>query len=265
MTSTGNTLLKECTYLQWSVPGVGKSFRFSMARLAKNVRLKTHLCVAASSHRARRGGIWKMRKSFWIMPVLLLFAVVMLSPVSARADSILTEAVSISATVGNLGTVYTSQFAAFNSALGTLVSMSVSLSGTLNYTGGGIPADEGASLELQPDPPVSKACSAVYNSCLFFPALGTGLPFSFTLSDVTTPVVLSEYTGTGLKDFGVYDFAGNLTDELAMSGRGDVTFDYIPVAVPEPSTFSLMLIGFGSLGLMLVMRRRIALGFPQAS
>jgi PEP-CTERM motif len=192
------------------------------------------------------------------MPVLLLFAAVMLSPVPARADSILTEAVSISATVGNLGTVYTSQFAAFNPALGTLVSMSVSLSGTLNYTGGGIPADEGASLELQPDPPVSKACSAVYNSCLFFPALGTGLPFSFTLSDVTTPVVLSEYTGTGLKDFGVYDFAGNLTDELAMSGRGDVTFDYIPVATPEPGTFGLMLIGGGVLAIMLLVQKRNA-------
>jgi len=36
-------------------------------------------------------------------------------------------------------------------------------------------------------------------------------------------------------------------------------------SVPEPSTYSLMLIGFGFLGLMLAMRKRIGLGIPPVS
>jgi hypothetical protein len=34
---------------------------------------------------------------------------------------------------------------------------------------------------------------------------------------------------------------------------------------PEPGTFSLMLLGIGSLGLMVVMRKRIAQGLPPAT
>ena len=36
-------------------------------------------------------------------------------------------------------------------------------------------------------------------------------------------------------------------------------------AVPEPSTYGLMLIGFGFLGLMMAMRKRLGLSIPQAS
>jgi len=36
-------------------------------------------------------------------------------------------------------------------------------------------------------------------------------------------------------------------------------------SVPEPSTYGLMLIGFGFLGLMMAMRRRLGLGIPRAS
>jgi hypothetical protein len=36
-------------------------------------------------------------------------------------------------------------------------------------------------------------------------------------------------------------------------------------SVPEPSTYGLMLIGFGFLGLMMAMRKRLGLGIPQAS
>jgi hypothetical protein len=70
-----------------------------------------------------------------------------LSSAPARADSILSESMSISGTMPLGGTVDTSQFTAFNPTLGTLVFISVSLSGTLDYTGMGI--NEGASLELE--------------------------------------------------------------------------------------------------------------------
>jgi len=172
-------------------------------------------------------------------------------PTSARAD-LLSEPLSISATVPVLGTVHTSTFTAFNPALGTLVSMSWSLSGTTDYTGGGIPADEGGDLELQPDPPPSVFCGAAYNSCLFFPALGSGLPFSFVSSGVTDTTVLSDYTGTGLRDFGVYDFGGNATDHFALTGDGTVTFDYTPT--PEPSRIGLPMLAV--IGTIIALRRR---------
>jgi hypothetical protein len=172
--------------------------------------------------------------------------IVLASSTAAWADSI-TESISISATVPVLGTVLTSQFAAFNPGLGTLVGMSVSLSGTLDYTGQGIPADEGGSLELQEDPVVSKVCGSGIVDCIFFPALGSGLPFSFILSGMTDPTVLSNYSGAGLRDLGVYDFAGNLTDHFALMGKGTVTFDYTPV--PEPPV--LLMLGCGLLGLVI--------------
>ena len=43
---------------------------------------------------------------------------------------------------------------------------------------------------------------------------------------------------------------------------GDITIQ--EATVPEPETFSFLMIGLGSLGLMLVMRKRIAQGLPQA-
>jgi hypothetical protein len=185
-----------------------------------------------------------------------------LSSTPAPADVFLTETMSISGTVEPpLGvhtaptTVDTSQFAAFNPALGTLLSISATLSGTLNYTGSGIPADEGTSLELQEDPVVSKVCTSGIDDCIFIPALGSGIPFSFALSGMTDPTVLSNYSGTGLRDFGVYDFAGNLTDLVTLDGEGTVTFEYAS-AIPEPSGFDLMVVGMiGVVALRRSMRR----------
>jgi hypothetical protein len=159
---------------------------------------------------------------------------------SALADSITTQTISVSGTMPVLGTVATSQFAAFNPAIGTLVSMSVTLSGTLDYTGGGIPADEGASLELE-DQSFPSYYANLAN--VFLPALGNGLPFSFAPSGISDPVVLADYTGAGLRDLIVYDAGGNFTDHIAMIGTGTVTFDFIPAQVPEPSTLGLMVIG----------------------
>jgi hypothetical protein len=184
---------------------------------------------------------------------LAVFAVLLvLSPVPARADLIVTEAVSISTTVTLVGgTADTSLFASFNPALGTLVSISASLAGTLNYTGGG---PGGGNLELETDPEPDDGCISVYNSCLVFPAKGTGLPFSFTLSNITTPSVLSSYTGVGLNDFVVYDFAGDVGDAFAMTGDGTVTYDYKPL-VPTPEPSSILLFGAVLVGVAVALKR----------
>ena len=173
-----------------------------------------------------------------------LVLVALVTSNAARADSV-TENISLTATVPVLGTVLTSQFAAFNPALGTLVDMSVSLSGTLDYVGFGLPADEGADLELQEDPVITKVCGSGIVDCIFIPAVGSGLPFAFMLSGITDPTVLANYSGAGLRDFGVYDFGGNFTDHITFAGKGTVTFDFIPV--PEPSI--LLMMGVGLLGL----------------
>ena len=86
-----------------------------------------------------------------------------------------------------------------------LVPISIHLSGTLDYTGGGIPADEGATLGLG-DP--SQVVDLVYD---FFPKVGSGLK-SFAKLKITNPAILSDYRGTGLRHFVVNNVSGNLSD-----------------------------------------------------
>jgi len=62
--------------------------------------------------------------------------------------NVIKESISISGGMGVLGSVPTSKFKAFDPSLGTLVHISVRLSGTLDYTDHGLPADEGATLGL---------------------------------------------------------------------------------------------------------------------
>jgi hypothetical protein len=170
-----------------------------------------------------------------------------LSFAPARAD-LLSEAISISGAVAPVGrpqapsTLDTSQFVAFNPALGTLSSISVSLFGTLYYAGNGLPEDEGANLEFREEPVVSDFCGSGIVDCIDIPALGLGLPFSFTLSGLTNPTVLSNYSGTGLRAFVVEDIGGNASDLITLSGVGAVTFDYTPVsATPEPHGTAILL------------------------
>jgi hypothetical protein len=75
-------------------------------------------------------------------------------------------------------------------------------------------------------------------------------PDSFTIVDLTFP----NYSHQSISV--VYPSTFTTFDS------GMLTFT--PAAVPEPSTFSLVLIGFGSLALMLAMGKRIARGLSQA-
>jgi hypothetical protein len=53
---------------------------------------------------------------------------------------------------------------------------------------------------------------------------------------------------------------------LTYTSMGDVTFvASTAVATPEPGTIGMTLVGIGLLGLMMVMRRRLARGLPQAA
>lgn len=158
-------------------------------------------------------------------------------PASAWAASS-AESITISGSMPVSGTVATSGFAAFNPALGRLVSISVHLSGTLDYTGKGKPADEGACLELE-DQSFPTYYADLAN--VYIPALGSGIKYSFTAKHISDPVVLSDYQGTGSRSFIVYDCGGNLTDHIRMTGTGTVTYNYDPPTVeiyPIPTWYS---------------------------
>jgi hypothetical protein len=53
--------------------------------------------------------------------------------------------------------------------------------------------------------------------------------------------------------------------EAVIANARTMSFSPLASPVPEPSTPNLTLIGFGSLGLMMVMRKRIAKAHPQAT
>lgn len=64
---------------------------------------------------------------------------------------------------------------------------------------------------------------------------------------------------------GVYtSVAEGTVDLVGVKAAGDITIQAIE-KTPEPGTFSLMLIGLGALGLVLVTRKRIALALPHAN
>lgn len=80
-----------------------------------------------------------------------------------------------------------------------------------------------------------------------------------------------EYIATG----GSYIFAGppisfptstgNFTNDVLGTETGTLLITDLSVATPEPGSVSLLLIGLGSLGLMIVMRKRKTQGLEQAS
>jgi hypothetical protein len=174
---------------------------------------------------------------------------------SAKAAT-LTEDYSFSTTLTPSTSGSTSQFADFNPSLGTLVSISTSLSGTANYTGLGTPNDEGAYIQLETNPGMFTAnCTA---ACAIFPTLGSNQPFTIAL-DLTSAAVLSAYSGAGQQDFKVLDAAGNSTDHLALTGSGTVTFNYTPTSVsatPLPAALPLYATGLGALALLRWRRKR---------
>jgi hypothetical protein len=138
------------------------------------------------------------------------------------------HSITISGSMGVIGSVNTSDFKAFDTSLGTLVHISVTLSGTLDYTGKGIPADEGATLGLA-DP--KRLPDLTWE---FFPKIGAGLPFSFVKLNIANAAILSDYSGTGLRHLAVNDVGGNATDHYTLSGSGTVTYDYVAAAASPP-------------------------------
>jgi len=180
-----------------------------------------------------------MRKSFWIVPLLfLLFAVIDVS--AARADS-------ISYSYTGAGVFAGTQF--------TYISLSGYLSAAEYATPttatdlylNGVDFAPIAQIVFFVDPTSARLyfCAPPLN-----PNQGSacyGGPFFSSLPSVP----------------GTFLSVDNVS--VANGVDGTLVVSDLSVATPEPGTFSLMLIAIGLLGAMLVMRKRIAPGLPQAS
>lgn len=137
-----------------------------------------------------------------------------------------------------------------------------------------IGADTGAYLAAEPGAPVTIAFSTPqndfgllwgsvdnYNTLAFYacnPAMaGCTAEYVMTGSGVTTTPV-NGYQGYGGSSYVNLAFTGgeNFSYVVASSSSPAFEFDFVSSGAPEPSTWAMLLVGFGALGFMLRGRRR---------
>jgi hypothetical protein len=190
-----------------------------------------------------------MRKSLWIIPVVLLFAA--LGTPSAHADSI-----SQTWDITSFGTFTTLGLSPFNSALGTLNTVGLTATSTLTVpvglTGSIALAFPGVSIAQA----VNSPCQIV-GGCTDLASITANGPTQF-FAPFFTPVstFLTTFTES-------YTAVGSAGDTVNYSGT--LTYNYSPVATPEPGTSTLLVTGVGLLGLMVVLRKRKVQRLAQAA
>lgn len=185
-----------------------------------------------------------LRKTLWLIPVLLVFTTI--GGTNARADSLVESAIGgteyISAIDGItiLGTTYNVTFTNTANPLITFTNSSNAATADNDLVS--------ALNGLATDP----------NAILPTSSLGT----------TTFYVPYSQSAGTVNAAIGTCSYVVPCVPPYAYANAGDISLsvssvyaEFSPVATPEPGIFSLMLIGFGVLGLMMIMGRR-SLSFP---
>jgi hypothetical protein len=190
-----------------------------------------------------------LQKSFWIVPAVLLFAAI--GSTNARADSIVETEQVISGVptwvisgidnITILGTTYDVSFVNTASPTTTFTNSFADATTAVSDIDNDLNALAGTPNVL------ITATTTYYVPYLlkvtYFAATGT--------CEYDNPCLSTE----------TYDFVG--TTDIAL-GQTAAYAEFEPVAAtPEPSIFSLMLIGLGLLGAMLLMRKRIARARPQ--
>jgi hypothetical protein len=162
---------------------------------------------------------------------LLLTAMLSLCFVSSAWSLTQTEFVTISGSMGCGGSLNTSDFPAFNPQLGTLTKISVYLFTSIDYTGQGLPIDEGAELVLEDQSFPSYYANLAF---VYLPVTNVIVGEIFNAPNITDPKVLSDYTVTGSRHFVVYDASCNGSDHFVLSGGGYVQYDYVAIPPPPP-------------------------------
>jgi len=206
-----------------------------------------------------------MRKSSWqsalldkrlasyVLGVLALFLV--LSPGPARADGLVTQTFTDS---GSGLTKISTDFSSFNTALGTLQSISITIDTSTSLA---TPQSFFDTISVI----ANGQFQGVTQACLI--AAGSTIPCTINFS--TTDTNSSDLASAGtLPDI---PFSVQFNDSpSAAFGTSSATFtlvyDYTtPRSAPEPGTSSLLLAGGGLLGLVIAMRKRVSLGHGQAT
>jgi hypothetical protein len=188
-----------------------------------------------------------MRKSLWIIPILLLFLAI--SALCAGADTITFTGAPPGPLTPTGSFAYNTTTNLFTSFVVVWNGITFDLSGSANS-----PQIFGAGPACLAGATGAPAALALLTNCgaeAFWEALedttgfaqftfAAGVSPSHPFIDISNTQTASPPPSVGFTDGGTYQVS----------------------AVPEPGTFSLMLIG---VGLVLVMRKRIAQGLPQAT
>jgi opacity protein-like surface antigen len=169
--------------------------------------------------------------------------IAVLAPQAASANVItetytMTQVPAVSA--DGLSLFPDSPVAEFNPADGTLTSVAESLKGTATWTSNSIDANLFA---------------------LLFPGTPAETQFFFTPGTITfaisgSPTDLNDFKGTGSVGVALRLTTSDTGDTFATSASGlmgTITYTYTPAAspaVPEPSTWAMMALGFAGLGFL---------------
>ena len=234
MTSTGNTSLKVCIYLEcMQCPDMVS--RFGPASRdwpsSRTLNLLSGV-VGQPSSPALPGGIWKMRKSLWAILAVLWGAI---GAPNAYADS------------------FTAIFTCSpGPCVSTPTATALFVPGTLTIENFTVFATTFPPFSSSIPQPTDTFTWLAYSTDPSNPLLTPLVGFLFT--DLTKG-------GAGLGTNDLVDFlsCGRHPTNCTLEG-GALTF--VPVAAPELSSVGLMLTG---IGLLLVMRKRIAQGLHQAT
>jgi PEP-CTERM motif-containing protein len=147
--------------------------------------------------------------------------------------------------------ITSSSFADFNTAVGTLTGVTLSFSGTANSTSVDLVFFEDVT-------PASDVHEQIFTGSGFQAGPGN---FSISASGTDSFATdLSMFEGSGTQAL-VFDFFVTV-GAVTMSGQsGTLTYDFTPAvaAVPEPSTWAMMTLGFGLMGFLGYRKTRSAL------
>jgi hypothetical protein len=204
-----------------------------------------------------------MKTALCAAALALLSTSVLASPTGTIVNNFTVSGTAVENNSGDDG-ITSSSFADFNTALGTLTGVTLSFSGTANFSDHG-ESDTGIFDDV--------TTASDVNTALFsgngFRLGGSGsFPISASGTD-SSAFVLSMFEGSGTQalvfNFSVllFNFSEPEVGSVMMGDQsGTLTYDFTPTAVasvPEPSTWAMGLIGFGLMGLLGYRKTRGAL------
>ena len=189
-----------------------------------------------------------MRTALCAAAIALLSTSVLASPPGTIVNNFTVNGTAVVNDSFNFGITSTS-FADFNTALGTLTGVTLSFRGTATSVSNDLAFLDNVSTASDVVEPIFLGSGM---------GIGSG-SFSISASG-TNNADLGKFEGSGTQAlvFNFFQEGGTVT----MSGQsGTLTYDFTPAvaAVPEPSTWAMMTLGFGLLGFLGYRKTRSAL------